>query len=151
MFVYRLDKRRGLMVWLFTGSTNTDDDFARYVASFAIADEACTHGPQPGIGVLVVDDGNPVPNAAWRRRMAEASTKLKSNPIVILATSSSLVRGIATAINWIRPPPYEFFATATFDEAAAIAQKRRGEPLTALHVLLDEARAEAAKARTVSS
>jgi hypothetical protein len=136
------------MLWLFTGSSNTDDDYGRYVASFAIADEACMRGPQPGIGILVVDDGNPVPNAAWRKKMAEASTTLKSNPIVILAAASSVMRGIATAINWIRPPPYEFFATSTFDEAVALAQKRRGEPLTGLHVLLDEARAEAAKGGT---
>lgn len=147
MFVYRLDRRRGIVVWLFTGKINSDDDYARYVASFAIADEACIAGPQPGIGILVVDDDSPVPNAAWRKRMAEASASLKSKPIVLLASSSSVIRGVATAINWIRPPPYDFVTASTFEEAVAAAQKRRGEPLTGLHVLLDEARAEAAKAR----
>lgn len=148
MFVYRMDRRRALSVWLFTGATNSDDDYAQYVASFAVSDEAARLAPQRGIGVLLVDEGNPVPNAAWRKRIADASTSLKSNPVVILASSSSVVRGIATAINWIRPPPYELRVASTFDEAVTIAQKERGgEPLTALRVLLDEARAEAAKVR----
>jgi hypothetical protein len=147
MFVCRIDERRGLIVWLFTGKTNTDDDFARYLASFAPADEASLRGPRPGIGIILVDDGNPIPDAKWRKRMAEASTTLKSNPIVFLATRSSVVRGVAIAVNWMRPPPYELVVTATFEEAVAIAQKRRGEPLTALLVLLDEARTEAAKPR----
>ena len=147
MFVYSIDPRRGLIVWLFAGKTNSDDDYGRYIASFAIADDASRLGPQPGVGIIVVDADSPVPNAAWRRRIAESSMSLKSSPLVVLASASALVRGVATAINWIRPPPYEFFATSTFEAAVAIAQKRRGEPLTGLHVLLDEARAEVAKVK----
>jgi hypothetical protein len=146
MLIYRLDPRLGLVVWLFTGKVNTDDDFARYVASFALADEASLQGPQPGIAILVVDEGNPMPNAKWRKNMAEASASLKSHPIFFLASASPLVRGVATAVNWMRPPPYELVTTSTFKEAVAIAEKRRGVPLPALSELYDEVRAEVPKA-----
>ena len=140
MFSEASDVRLGLAVWLFSGSRNSDADYEGYVASIARLDAAtlATDLKHPA-GVLVVDDGNPIPNSHWRKRIADVSTTMHGRPLFALVSTSTLVRGVATAINWIRPPPYEASALATFDEAVAWIAQRHAHA-TRLYALLAEAR-----------
>src|SRR4051812_32086536 len=108
-----LDDR--VVVWLFTGPTNSDDDFQRYVDSMAKFDALCAG--KDGAAVLISDSGNPGPDSAWRKKIADASTTLASKPAFALVSQSALLRGVMTAINWIRPPSYPCKAVATLDEA----------------------------------
>lgn len=145
MLTYRISEERGAVVWYFSGKENADDDYARYVASFAEADALGAKHASP-VGLLYVEPDNPLPNAAWRSRMAEASKRLRSRPALVFASSSPLVRGIVTAVNWLRPPPYEFTTVSTFEEGVAwLEEKRGGEPLPILGVLFRECQREAGK------
>lgn len=146
MFSYRFDSAHGNCVWLLSGMTNTDDDFARYVDSFAKLDKAALQRKNAA-GVLVVDRDNPMPNARWRKRIAEASASLQSRPLVAFASESPLVRGMVTAINWLRPPPFEFMITSTFDDAVRWFEAKREVPCKLFFPMLAELRAEADAAR----
>jgi hypothetical protein len=137
VLTFAISPERGAIVWYFSGKENSDDDYARYVASFAEADALGAKHAKP-VGLLYVEPNNPLPNAAWRKRMAEASTSLRSKPVLAFCSQSPLVRGIVTAVNWLRPPPYEFNTVSTFEEGLAWLEARRGESLPILGVLLGE-------------
>lgn len=141
VFSEAADVRLGLAVWVFSGPTNTDADFEAYLASIARLDLAMLGaGVKHPAVIQVVDEGNQIPNSHWRRRIAEATRVLHCRPLFALVTTSTLVRGVATAINWIRPPRYEVVAWATFDQAVSWVERRRGHSAR-LHALLAEARA----------
>lgn len=140
MFTEAFDEERGLAVWLLSGTSNSDEDYARYVDSIVRLDRVGVGKHRP-VAMLVVDAGNPAPGPAWRRRIAAASSFLKSEPIFMLVTTSTLVRGVLTAINWLRPPSYPFATRATFDEGLHWIEAQRG-PTEGLQALLARARAQ---------
>src|SRR5258708_38160222 len=76
--------------------------------------------------ILMADPDNPLPNAGWRRKIAEASTTLKSRPVFVMVSTSLVARGVVTAINWLRPPPYEHAVYRAFDEAGEWVARPRG-------------------------
>jgi hypothetical protein len=135
------DLPEALIVWVFSGPVNSDADFEKYLASIRRLDAACKGRDLPA-GILVAEPGNPPPNAAWRLRMAEETRRLESRPLFALVSRSLLIRGVVTAINWIRPPAYDFAAFDAFDAAVAWIESRRGRKITIAKKLLAEARAE---------
>jgi len=143
MFSLSYDQASGVAVGLMSGDHNTDDDYARYVE--AISSPVLTGTSPRAVMLFVVDRDNPVPNAAWRKKIAAASV-YTTRPIFALITASPIIRGVATALNWLRPPTYEISTFAEFDAAVRWAEKHRGEPLPAAHRLLKEARAKAEQA-----
>jgi hypothetical protein len=143
MFTYSYDEPSGLSVGLMSGARNTDDDYARYVD--VISSPVLAGSGVRRVMLLVVDKENPAPPAEWRRKIALASAGYAHNPLFAMITASPLIRGVATALNWIRPQTYEMSAFADFDSAVQWAERRRGgELLTSAPRLLREARAKAA-------
>jgi hypothetical protein len=138
------DLPEAICVWVSTGPVNTDADFERYLAAIKSFDAAC-RGRRLPAGILVIDPGNPPPNATWRRRIAEETKDLVSNPLFAMVTTSILQRGAITAINWIRPPPYEISVFETFEAALRWVEERRGAKVTVGARLLAEARTAAGK------
>jgi len=143
VFTYAYDVQGMACVWLMSGTSNTDDDFARYIATIQRFDTMAA-GWSSAVAVMVVDKDNPRPDAVWRKRMADASTHIRSKPVFALVSQSPIIRGVLTAINWLRPPPFETAAFASFEEATQWAQQRTGRSLPILAQLLDRARQDAA-------
>lgn len=126
MFRLAFDRPNVIAVGVFSGRLNQDADFQEYIASFPYLDDMAMQNPHiRAVYAVVVDPENEMPNAVWRRRIADASAHLRSNPLVSMVTKSVAVRGIVTAINWIRPPPYEIKCHETIDLAAAWIQSQR--------------------------
>ncbi len=142
MIAYKLDPRSATAVWYFHGPTNSDADFERYVASIRELESVITP-TTAGTGLMLVERENPVPNATWRRRIAEASANVGVGCMYALVCESIAVRGVATAINWLRPPKYEFRAFAALDEAYGWLGGRRAESIAFLQATMAELRAEA--------
>lgn len=142
MFACRIDRSFGVCVWVFAGATNTDDDFQRYIDSFVKADEIGALLPFKACGLLFVSPENPMPNAKWRKRMAEASMTLKSKPVLAFVSSSPIMRGVVTAVNWFRPPPFEFEILPTFEAGQAWLEEKRQARLPRLLELYGECRKE---------
>jgi hypothetical protein len=89
----------------------------------------------------VAEPGNPPPNAAQRRRIAEETKRFHTRPLFALVSTSMLMRGVVTAINWIRPPAYEFATFDSFNAAVAWVESHRGRKVATATKLLAEARA----------
>lgn len=132
MYGSRIDPQRGLLVGLFSGSNNDDEDYRRYVTSILDADRQ-TRPETAKLAVLMVDRANPPPNAQWRRRIAEATASIRTEgALFVLCAESPVIRGVLTAINWIRPPKYEVRIVGTLD-ALLVVVRERG-PSMAEHV-----------------
>jgi hypothetical protein len=150
VFTSAFDLPYGVVVWLFSGTTNGDDDFERYIEEIKTLDSRSAGRENPA-AILVVDKGNPVPDARWRRRIAEESAVLVSRkPLFAVVSDSRVVRGVVTAINWIRPPPYEWSVHERFEDAVRWVEGKKGLSLPVCVQLLAQARADAA-ARTAEA
>lgn len=122
MYFYAHDKAFAVSVIVHRGSS-TDADHARYVESFSQVNHR--ERDRAFVFVLVVDAGSEMPNPKWRERIAEASRDIDPATLVVFVSESTLTRGIVTAINWLRPPPYSFSIVANIDDAIAWIDGRR--------------------------
>jgi hypothetical protein len=139
---YDLVRAAGL--WLFSGPSNTDEDYERYLRSIRERDESMRG--RETIAMVVLDRDNPPPNARWRKRIAESTRTMVSRPVAAFVVPSMAQRAVITAVNWLRPPPYEFTVHATFDEMVEHLRLRRPDVPTRIYrELLADARMEAAR------
>lgn len=146
MFVFAYDEEKACALFLFTGKSNDDADFLRYLASVEDLDRRATGRTDAAI-ITLVEEGNPPPNAKWRRAIGEQSVHTKTRPVGALVSSSPLIRGVVTVLDWFAPKRFEaHVAVATFDEAIAFIEKRRGPRRRTFLALRAEAQAAARKA-----
>jgi len=91
--------------------------------------------------VLVVDRGNPAPPAQWRKRIADATERIRSKDVLfVLCAESPLIRGVVTAINWIRPPRYDVQVVPSPAAMLAVLAQRRGNAEELVRQMLAELR-----------
>jgi hypothetical protein len=143
MFGFAMDKPQGLYVGVYSGSEVPDGDYERCLASMQELDVAGVGLQQGILAVLVTDPDCPRVPPAWRKRMAEFNNDVKSRLYCLaLVTTSPLIRGVLTAINWLSPPKagHQLVAQATFEQARRWSETVRGVPLPRLNDLLSEAR-----------
>jgi hypothetical protein len=145
MFTYAFDPQTGSVVCLFSGDRNDDADFMRYLAAIDHLDAAAA-GRDDCVVVTVVDAGNPPPDAKWRQKIGERSKTLRTKAIAALVSSSPVIRGVMTVLNWLAPERFrEQAVVSTFDEALAWIEARRPGRRALLRGLLGDARTEAAQ------
>lgn len=150
MYGARIDSVGGVVVGLFSGATNDDDDYQRYVDSLLEADQKAPAGIA-SIVVLVVDRENPAPSAQWRRRIADATGRVRSQDVLfVLCAESPIIRGVVTAINWMRPPKYDVKVVASADAMLAAVAERRAEAEEVARRMLAELRVAARTAERTS-
>lgn len=126
MFRFEFDRPSVIAVGVFSGPDNSDADFQAYIDSFTVLDEiAYKEAKDRGAYAVVVDPENPRPSALWRKRIAEESAHLRSNPLVSLISTSAAIRSVITAINWFRPPPYSIKCHESIEASAAWIQSQR--------------------------
>lgn len=123
MFRSAFSEVHGVALWWWSGRSNEQDDYERWLAWIVHVDRV-TAGRAANI-LMVVDRENPTAPAIWRQRVAAATARVRGDVLFLLATESVLVRGALTAINWIRPAPFAFDVCRDFDEGVAILGERR--------------------------
>ena len=141
MYGSRIDPAHGLLVGLFSGSSNDEGDFERYVQSILDADRQ-TRPETASVAVLIVDRENPPPDARWRKRIADATASIRTEgALFLLCAESPVIRGVMTAINWIRPPKYEVRILATPEAVFATVGERRASARSEAERMFRELRA----------
>lgn len=124
MYQSSIDVERALLVGLFSGPANTDDDYQRYIDSILDADRQNLVKPR-GTAILVVERGNPIPNAQWRKRIADATADLGGKEtLFVLCADDPIMSGVATAINWIRPAKYQLKVVSSIPAMLELLRKR---------------------------
>lgn len=143
MFAYAYDEEKACALFLFTGKSNDDADFVRYLASIDDLDVRA-RGRSDAAIITLVEEGNPPPNAKWRRAIGEQSSRTKTRPVGALVSSSPLIRGVVTVLDWLAPKRFEqHVAVATFEEAIVWIEARRGPRRAVFVALRERARAAA--------
>jgi hypothetical protein len=142
MLVTRIHEERRLAVCLFTGRTNSDEDYERYLEVVREYDRRGQFMQRP-VMIQVVDPGNKPPDSQWRKRISEAGAQVRSDPLFCMVSESPVVRGAVWVIRQIVRQPYDVHIERRFEDAVAWAESERGEPLPELHTLLARCRAAA--------
>lgn len=138
MLRYRYDPLHAFAVMVLSPPAS-DADIDEYVACVKTLDGVATNREGSAL-VMVLDDGYPLPNAEARKRGVDARKDMKSRPVVAVVTTSALMRAALVAARWVSPPPFEQAVVATFDEAVAFIESKRGSTRQLLHRLYQDAR-----------
>jgi hypothetical protein len=149
MFTEVFDDDAPAVVWLFSGSTNVDADFDRWLAAMVRLDRA-TSG-RGAVGLLIIDDGNPPPGPAHRERLTATARTIAGDAPLAVVTSSSIARGVIAALNLTGVVGFSLKGFSDADDAIAwLVQRRPKHDAAVLRSLVDEARAKASL-RTTSA
>lgn len=141
MYAYSYDKTSGMMVGVLTRPVTEEADNQALLDSIAKQQGDAPNDPAQAVFILAVDPQYPQPNARWRRRFAVARDGVRyAKTLFAVVTPEAGLRGVMTAVNWIRPPTDRLEAEtfASFDEAVRWAEQRRGSAARILHMLMDE-------------
>jgi hypothetical protein len=120
VFYGDLDGADGLAVWVFTPGQNSDAEWQRYCDAIRAAVSVCA-GHEAPFGLQLILSGSSDPPPTWRREIALAADQIREGATLAVVTSSVVVRGMLTAISWIRAPKYSLHVVATLDEGLALA------------------------------
>lgn len=140
MYTPFLDESQSLLVGVFAGAPDTDDDFARCLAAHAACDRAAVLRRQPCVHILVTGRDVSPPPPVWRKRMAELDDSMQSNDYLLaLVAASPAARGVLTAVAWLagRRSGHKRVAMATFAAAATWVRTETGRAYPGLEQLYE--------------
>lgn len=145
MLVISHDAERVIDVLVHTGDALSVRDVDAIVASVERAERLVREDPSKTSVVLLLIETDHGPDAAQRRRIAQAAAKLPRS-VEVLVTTSAITRAIMTAIRWLVPTDRDHVRRtfATCDEAVAFLAEETGHPRAAFDQLVARARGELA-------
>lgn len=141
MYTPAYDRESGLLVAISNGELTPSDHTLSMEALARLDEEGVSLGC-PLVTVLVVEPGAGQPTAQMRKDYAAVQAKMKAQRhLFLLVSEAAVVRGIITAVNWLRAPTERFRteAVSTFELAVQRAERERGKPLPQLRTLLAQA------------
>lgn len=138
MLRYRYDALHAFAVMVLSPPA-TEGDIDEYVACIRTLDGVGANREGSAL-VMILEAGYPLPNAEARKRGVDARKDMKSKPVVAVVTTNPLLRAAIGAARWISPPPFEQGVVATFDEAVAFIESKRGGTMRLLQRLYDDCR-----------
>jgi hypothetical protein len=147
------DRPTALLLALLGGPPHAEDEWGQLIEAIRELDK---NGAADGLETLLVavtTPETPRPDATWRRRFAELKLELRARRrYTALITTSLLLRGAMTAINWIVPQSKrgEVAVFGTFGEAVEWSVEQRGRQAPALNAMLDRACAELGLSRAAA-
>lgn len=137
MYFSDFHPERSLLVCRLARGGDEANDFGPHMDRFRSAAEANVGREQKLAILVVIDAGHPMPGSAWRARIAEVTGLPIFQPYLAIVSQNPLVRGVLTALSWIRPKHYDDTVVPNIREGIAWLEKMRGEPLPELVGMVD--------------
>lgn len=141
---YGVDKEQCALFCLASGSVSSDKDYEIMYNAYLMIDQEAVARNKESLYFLFVEGGSiPRPNPSWRRRFAELRLLMKAKRrLNVLVTTSAILRGVMTVINWVQPPaPQEEQAiVSTLEEGIRWVETMRGPSRALIERLYQEAR-----------
>lgn len=109
-----VDEGQRCAVFIIRSATISDKQWGYYMDVSARIAKA-----RPGLFACIPEPGCGVPNAGWRSRFSEAGATFHPRTSFVLVTGSAIGRGVFTAMNWIRPFPFQAAVVEAWPEALA--------------------------------
>lgn len=142
MHTYAYDKYTVSLVQILSGKA-CDADYEELNKVTCMMDREGALNPQGSLQIIIIDPGYTHPNAYQRKMIAKTIENFKTRRYVFaIVTDSSLIRGVLTAITWLRPEKPNMISSvhATFEEAARWAELQRGTSFPILNSIMGKAR-----------
>lgn len=137
MYYSDFNEARAILVCRIACGGDEANDFGPHIERLLSAAEACKGRDVRMALLIIIDPGHPLPGSVWRRKVAEATGNPVFRPYFAVLTDNPLVKGMLTALSWLRPQRFE--AHVTGDEARAVAwlESKRQEALPEVRVMLE--------------
>jgi hypothetical protein len=128
------DRIEGSVIWIVRGRMS-DEELDRHCRD--IADMiAWRRELSERVAILLFFEGEP-PSALQRKRLAAAIASPHYDPYLAIVSSGVVVRGVLTALRWMRgQSSYEESTHAEKDAALAWLEEKRGRGLAGLRAMV---------------
>jgi hypothetical protein len=150
MYFFRSDDSKGLMIGAYSGSSDSESEWAETGESISIADDAALARSVPLVYIVAVTEDSTPPPPLWRKRMADRLNSIRSSAFYFaLVAPDAQMLGVFTAIRWMIKPSSagRISAAPTFMDAAKWVRKVSGAAYPSLESLYDEVRLASASSR----
>ena len=138
------DDDAGVVITIYCAGSHADDEYERSIQNMHRVDGLAARRGAALVHFVIEDQGSESPSAKWRKRFAEVgeTTRARSYHFA-LVTSSTLIRGGFTAMQWMRGerPGHHLAAFSTFEQACAWVRQTTGASYPRLEALYAETRA----------
>jgi len=153
MFTSHLNEQKAIMLCRYAHPYDPADYDGYHAAFQRVVVAARTH-QRPILLLVDLDDGYPQANAVQRKNIGEAWGKVPDlGGIIAIVTTSALIRGIITAIEWFMknsPNRRETRAYAHSNHAVAWLAEQGGVSPAELHAAIEGLRARPRSERAAS-
>jgi hypothetical protein len=153
MYANAIDEDSGALVGLFCGPDISSDQYELSLSEMHRADLLAAAFGVPFVYVAVVENEVQRPPAVWRKRFSDANHNVRSERFYfVMVTSSMLMRGVFTAVNWITPvrAGQHYTVVASIPDAQRWLEREGAAPpdLSLLETRARKAKEEASRPRT---
>ena len=117
----------------FCPGGDADADYAQHLLREAHA-ASRAHCVDKKLAILIIQEvGVPAPDAKWRRKIAALTATTDFQTICCaIVTRNPLIRGVVTALNWMRKRKYQEEIFAESDSGLMWLEQKCARPLPAL-------------------
>ena len=133
MYRDELSEEHLFYVCRFTpGGADPKDDYAKHLEGMKRSgrfDDG--RGTRPSV-MIIQDPGYPPPNAHVRQQVAAMTDDPRFHAVTAIVTTNTVIRGVVTAINWIRRRQSDEQLFSDTASALAWLEKQRGASIPAL-------------------
>jgi D-ribose pyranose/furanose isomerase RbsD len=117
----------------FCPGGDANADYAHHLQFEAEAAAKASRVHQKLAIMIIQEPGVPAPDAMWRSKIAAMTATPEFRTICCaIVTRNALIRGVVTALNWIRKRDYQEAIFAESNSALTWLEKACGRPLPAL-------------------
>jgi len=133
MYQDRFDDREWTYACRFTLGGDSDEDYLQHLRMMReVAGRAEAANTRLAI-VIYQERGFPAPNSSWRKKVAEMTATPPFRPILCAIISRNpLIRGVITALNWLRKREYSEAVFGDAEPALAWLEAARADALPVL-------------------
>ncbi len=129
MYRDELDATHLFYVCRFTPGGDVDEDYRRHLEGMRSAIAAASETPAELTIMIVQDPGYPLPGPNVRKAVAEMTSPVSFKAITAVVTKNALMRGVHTAMNWLRPKHYAEEVWPDASTAIAWLEREKKRPL----------------------
>ncbi|MBZ0120937.1 MAG: hypothetical protein K8H88_28340 [Sandaracinaceae bacterium] len=132
-----LDDGRALLVACLSAGGDEMADFRAHVARMRRVCELARPLKKRAAVLVVLERGHALPDAATRKHVAEQTSDASFDPWLVVVTPNPMLRGVFTALGWLRKAHYESHVVSEPAQAFTWLERQRGEPLPELALMLE--------------
>jgi len=132
MYLFDDDRMTGSYVARFAPGGDQQSDFDDHLVHLGKALVNAKDAGRTLALIILFDSGHEIPSATRRARIAEFQSQPVFTPHVVVVSGNPLLRGVITALDWLRGKKAQVLSASTVSEAVRMLEVTRGAPIEGL-------------------